>query len=98
MVLIIINMILGFAIAYMQFRFWFVVRKKPWAYVRLATGLLGLIWGIIYINIFYIEVINPTGAEEYRTFVQSFVRPTILLTLAMMLANVIITRRGNNKK
>lgn len=93
--LIILNIILAILISFFDLKLWHGGKKSEWIWIRGITGVMGVCWALIYGYLGYAEIIRgPMELQGYHDFVQSTVRPAITITLAILVANTLITLRG----
>ena len=91
--LLVVNIILGLALGYLQITCWAHIRKQSWAWVRMASGVVGLLWAVIYIVLLYQAIYQPPTNLEFVTYTLGVSRPAVTVTLAVLLSNVIISKR-----
>ena len=78
--------LLGLMLAYYGLKSYRVYRDKPWGWLSLAKTLLGLYWAGLYIFVLAVE----PGSFNSVLFGQLFVRPAMVITLAVMTSGVMM--------
>lgn len=92
-IFVIANLILSLIVMIYNFKNYWTVRKENWSWIILAYAILGLLWAIVYSTTLAILYIPKVIVDEQLAQFITLTRPTMTLTLAVILANAIMRNR-----
>ena len=89
-----INVLLALTLAVCQFKRWWPLRECDYAFTILAMAIIALLWAGVQGGLLYYYIFDTQTDLEFRMYAREYNRPLVTLTLGLMLANTIASRRN----